>query len=835
MKKVLAFILGIIVCASLTACSFSNDNKTTNQQPLSVSLPTYENYEPGFNYLSKKSLALSEVPEEVRDFKLEKSEDYDVTYETVTATGSYEDMCSMGVNNDILYPGALIDTTNNAYKPISIKRAPITLSTNLESVLEKDAPISTTIDNPSLSSVRQGIREIVKNNITKTTEVPANLSYSIKEISNENEFKLNVGFGLQIKKFDLQENFSYDKLNKQTNLLFVLKQVYYTIDMDSPTERYSRDLFASDLSNDDINYALKGTIPAYVSSVSYGRIAFISIQTNYSKQEITNAISASWGQMSENPGSSNTKKLSISLDNTLSQINSDSETTINCYVYGGNGGQTVTIGSDAAGTLKNIFNTFNGNNDGALPISYTMRHLDGTLAKIQDCNEYTIKHVTYNPKKLMDWTFLDTLIKNGTLFTNDEITLDFSAMIDYSNTKEADTNAKRTITIPDNVKELTIIGPNRGSENVIYNELSLRVDYRQVDNPLTINLDSISFNADPNDGNGICVYSPYDSRLTLNILRRVNMTSSGGAAVIECKNLLITGSGELTCNGSESSASSTKTFPAINVANECNVDMDGSLIVRGSNGLLNANTQTFANGQPAIKCSNLIFRTSSSSFLYGGNGSQPKEPEKAQGEKVNGSNGINGGNGGAAIEAKTIKVECDNLNLFAGNGGQGGQGAQGSDGISRWDTGVDGGKGGQGGTGGNGGTPFIGTLENENNYTIYLFGGTGGKGGQGGNGGIGGVENGNGVLIVDNSRHKGLNGGQGGNGGTGGVSSIRMLQDSFSEEMFVIMNLDELTPGEGGEAGVGGLKGYIYNHSWDHGTYNGNPGKNGSKGARGEY
>ena len=832
MKKIIITCLTALTTFALTGCSFFENLFGIDNGEIVVETPVYEDYQSGFNYVSKRTLAVEEVPVEARDFTLEKSEDYDVTYEKVKATGSYEDMCSMGVNNDILYPGALVDTTNGAYKPITIKRAPITLSTNLESVLEKDAPISTVIESPSLSSVRQGIREIVSNNITKTTDLPANMSYSIREITSESEFKLNIGFGLQVSKFDLKENFGYSKLNKQTNLVYVLKQVYYTIDMDTPTEKNSRDLFHSSLKSSEINDALKGTIPAYVNSVSYGRIAFISIQTNYSKQEITNALAASWGKMSDSPGSTTTKKLSMSLDTTLSQISSDTETSVDCYVYGGNGGQTVSIGSDAEGTLMNIFSTFNGGGDGALPISYTMRHLDGSLAKIQDVSEYTIKHVTYNPKKLMDWSFLDALIKNGTLFNNNSITLDFSAMIDYSNPKEAETNAKRTITIPDNVKDLTIIGPNKGSENIVFNELTIKVDYRNPNNPLTIHLDSISFNADPDDGKGICISAPYDAVLTIDVLRRVILTSYGGAPVIECRNLLIKGSGELSCFGSDSVTSSTNTYPCIDVLDSLTIDMTGSIYAKGSNGLIDGETKSLASGRPALKCKNLSFNSSSISHLFGGDGVQPKTPGKAIGRNITGATGIEGGDGGSAIEANIINILSDNLHLHAGNGGQGGQGGQGSDGVSEWDTGVDGGTGGKGAKGGDGGIPFKGEIVNQQSRVIYLYGGNGGIGGTGGTGGQGGISDGGGVLIIDNSRHKGLNGGQGGTGGQGGSSSKAFFKE-FKSSFCEIQNLDSLVPGLGGDGGEGGAKGYIYNHSWDHGTYYGSDGAKGALGQAG--
>jgi len=328
MKKtiIIGLLLLMFPLCIFSACSSSGKD-------LEFEEANYQPYATGFAYAKQEVLAKESVPDEQRDFELEKSEDYDIEYEAVTATGSYEDICTMGVNNDILYPGALVDTSNNSYRSIAIKRAPITLSTNLETVTSNSTSLSKKINSPTLSNVRNGIREIVNNNISEDMALPINLAYEIREVTNETEFFMNLGFGLQVSKFNLSENFSYDNLKKQTNLVVVLKQIYYTVDMDAPQEYNSRDLFDEELSSKEINKALKGTIPAYISSVSYGRVAMISIQTNYSKQEIENALGVSWGKMSENAGGSSTKKLGVEFDNTLKNIAEDNDTSINCYIY----------------------------------------------------------------------------------------------------------------------------------------------------------------------------------------------------------------------------------------------------------------------------------------------------------------------------------------------------------------------------------------------------------------------------------------------------------------------------------------------------------------------
>lgn len=75
--------------------------------------PTSNAYDLGFNRTSLATYKPDNdgncpgVPDEQRDLALEKQEDYEVTYEKVSATSSYTDICSMGVLDTLLYPGSI--------------------------------------------------------------------------------------------------------------------------------------------------------------------------------------------------------------------------------------------------------------------------------------------------------------------------------------------------------------------------------------------------------------------------------------------------------------------------------------------------------------------------------------------------------------------------------------------------------------------------------------------------------------------------------------------------------------------------------------------------------
>ncbi len=720
----LTVVLLLAACMVLSSCSQMMALFDKNRDDLEFVAAEYENYDPGFTYLNTTELDPAEdedeIPEEVRDIDLELDEDYIVSYEKVQASSSYEDICAMGANDDLLYPGALVDTKNDAYKPIYIDRAPITISANLESVLNTSATLSSVIEDPNLSSVRTGIREIVSQNITGDGgQLPSNIYVEIREINSQDEFFMNLGFGLQYRKFNLSENFTYDKMNKQTNLAIILKQVYYTVDVDYE----GVDGFFSDkLSNESIEKKLEGTVPAYVSSVSYGRIAIITIQSNFTKEEITNALSASWGN-SSNAVDNALSGLSASFDSTLKSIASDSDTEINYYVYGGGSGtgnNSIAITADSSEMISQIFASFNAADSVGLPISYRLRLLNGELHKIQETSEYVVKNVTYIPSKVRDWTYLDKILQDKSIKTMEELKIDLSSLVNFFDLESTNDDAQRTLVVPKNIKDLYLIGPNDLTDEICFRNLSIKVADRTE--PLTIHLSNISFsaNTDSESAGGIAIISDQYALLTLDIEGDVSVMGANGAA-ISAKNLTISG--------------------------------DGTLNVYGGT------------DHSAIVCEEILtIETVNPIYIHGGTGHNGQTA------------GENGADGAIGIVARQIVINTEGrVNIYGGNGGTGGDGYVGETGktVVSILTGKDGNEnygkaGGHGGNGGNGGLPYTGeivfAIENTGNLLVRY--GNGGNGGAGGTGGTGG----NYYNSVGSVWRCG--GGSGGNGGQGGNGNI---------------------------------------------------------------
>lgn len=215
------------------------------------------------------------------------------------------------------------------------------------------------------------------------------------------------------------------------------------------------------------------------------------------------------------------------------------------------------------------------------------------------------------------------------------------------------------------------------------------------------------------------------------------------------------------------------------------------------------------NGGTAIVCDSFV-ASDVRGIIRGGNGGDGIKSTSKY------SSGTNGANGGSSIIADVVNLNNTSIQFIAGNGGKGGEGYDGKTGFAAWKDGgnpIEAEHGTIGGNGGNGAK----AIDSNSIYGLSLYdvvkNGNGGKGGKGGNGGNGGTKNGDGVLIINTSLWGGINGGNAGNGGKGG--------DGYG------------AAGEGGDAGTRGVRGYIYNHSWDHGTFYGSDGSKASKGTPG--
>ncbi|MDR2236443.1 MAG: thiol-activated cytolysin family protein [Chryseobacterium sp.] len=191
--------------------------------------------------------------------------------------------------NTYIFPGSLLkgnSIQNLDFKPIAASIKPITVSLSIPA-LNKKAAI--TIDNPSLSATRQAVQ-----NYIQTADFTQNgtLNYSIEQFTSYDELKVAFGSNVNTRslfgKNSSSTNIEEGMISKRTGFYIKFYQTSFTLDMDIPA--------GGSLVNDH-NFDSGGVEPVYVSSISYGRMGILSIETNEQEDTAKKTINETFSKL----------------------------------------------------------------------------------------------------------------------------------------------------------------------------------------------------------------------------------------------------------------------------------------------------------------------------------------------------------------------------------------------------------------------------------------------------------------------------------------------------------------------------------------------------------
>ena len=212
--------------------------------------------------------------------------------------------------SNIIYPGSILEgnsVAEGSYRQIVLNRAPLNLSTNLQNF---SGNCSRTVDNPSLSQIRTAIKEMIYDaEITGSTA--AKMTFSIEEVHSEEQLELAIGASVKSNSVKISSGFDFNKKSVRSRFLVKFIQVYYTVDVDAPSSPSL--FFAPEVTANDLKRAIGGnTVPVYVSSVQYGRVAYFCME-------------------SEERGDSVKANLTASIDSSLVDVDVSTHLSNNSY------------------------------------------------------------------------------------------------------------------------------------------------------------------------------------------------------------------------------------------------------------------------------------------------------------------------------------------------------------------------------------------------------------------------------------------------------------------------------------------------------------------------
>ncbi len=393
--RILIYVLFIsFIMLPLVACSNSsspNPNPKPNPKPNPEDrseINTYVNSLPDWQTPVTQSTD-SRDPEKLKGSFDVDGKKYTCTTEEKNIQNNYEDIIFAGINSDTLYPGALLQgkgIPTGVFDSVRLARSPVTLTIDLN--IENP---SIEIDNPTTANMRTKISELIRRADTRLGEIdviPGKVSYERAEAHTFEQSLTSIGISAGYKSgfnsIDADFNFGTGRTVNSHTIIVRFFQPMFTISFDENSIREPASFFANSVTKEDLETEEAAgrigndNLPVYVKSVTYGRMLFYTLTSEQvsSYQELEAAVSGVYGAFS---GSAEiTDKQRSTLTNSRERL----------MAFGGSQNAALAAITDLNKFFVPAFATT------AVPISYVVKNLDGSIAKIGDTTTFHVQSCT---------------------------------------------------------------------------------------------------------------------------------------------------------------------------------------------------------------------------------------------------------------------------------------------------------------------------------------------------------------------------------------------------------------------------------------------------------
>lgn len=308
---------------------------------------------------------------------------------------NFDDVAILRPTNGVVFPGALVignqGLLDGAPDPLALDRSPATLRLDLPGIGGQGTIV---VDDPSSNSaVQTGIDNALEwwnaNAYQDGYVNAANSTYQATTSYAKKQFSLDVGLNVEWASGSLDSQFNFESTTTNRVAAIVFRQVFYTVTMDTPSSPAS--VFAPEITKAQAEAAFASdTPPAYVSSVSYGRIIMVRMETTEKDTSIElDAVLEYAGGFRSATGT---------LESKYDEVLKNSSLTV--VTIGGNAeaaSEAISLANINTGfdSLNDVITgenaVYNRNNPG-VPIAYTVRYLkDNALAKMGYTTDYSVQ------------------------------------------------------------------------------------------------------------------------------------------------------------------------------------------------------------------------------------------------------------------------------------------------------------------------------------------------------------------------------------------------------------------------------------------------------------
>ena len=315
---------------------------------------------------------------------------------------NFEDVAIFDPTLGVVYPGALVigntEMLDGAPEPLQIQRAPMKLRLDLPGIGERGTLM---VENPTFTNVQTAIDDGLEywnqEIAPRGYEIASNAFYESTTAYSSQQMSLDLGVGVEwASGSSFESQFSYDNTTTKRVAAILYRQVFYEIVMETPET--PAEVFGAQVDLAKVKSAMNSsTPPAYVSSVQYGRIIMVRMETTSTETSVELDAALEYASIGKDVDASVEAKYKSILE----------KSTINVVTIGGNAeiASKVITGSDVAesGGLNYVISEgalYSRENPGA-PIAYTVKYLkDNRIAKmgyntdyrLETCNTYAYDH-----------------------------------------------------------------------------------------------------------------------------------------------------------------------------------------------------------------------------------------------------------------------------------------------------------------------------------------------------------------------------------------------------------------------------------------------------------
>lgn len=209
------------------------------------------------------------------------------TVEKRTQSATFDKLALLDPTSEIMYIGSLLDGESiqeGAYTPFFLppthQMKPVTFSVSIQGSI---GDIAKTIT-PTLSNFRVAMQDIT--NATINGEQPANFTFELVQARSKSEIEMSVGANLKFGSiFNSFANFKESTVATKNYYLLKMFQKFFSADIDIPAD--------GNLFNKPTDF--QGPIaPVYISSIDYGRSAYLLLESSYDSASVHKSLSASF-------------------------------------------------------------------------------------------------------------------------------------------------------------------------------------------------------------------------------------------------------------------------------------------------------------------------------------------------------------------------------------------------------------------------------------------------------------------------------------------------------------------------------------------------------------